>query len=58
MCMQCAGAATAAIGAASGLRAWLRIKAGAWLTPRRLRVATISLLTLGVIGSGLGLGGT
>jgi hypothetical protein len=56
--MQCAATATAAVGAAAGLRAWLGAKASAWLTPRRMRVTTVSLLTLAVLGSGLALGGT
>jgi hypothetical protein len=58
MCMQCAAAATTAVGAASGIRVWLKLKAGAWLTPKRMRFATISLLTLAVLGSGIALGGT
>lgn len=58
MCMQCAAAASAAVGAASGIRVWLRLRAGAWLTPKRLRAATISLFTLAVLGSGVGLSGT
>jgi hypothetical protein len=58
MCMQCAAAATAAVGTATGLRAWLAIKAGAWLTPKRMRVLTVSLLALAVLGSGVALGGT
>lgn len=56
--MQCAGAATTAVGAATGIRVWLRARAGAWLTPRRMRVATVSLLALAVLGSGVALGGS
>lgn len=56
--MQCAATATAAVGTAAGLRAWLGAKAGAWLTPSRMRLATISLLALAVLGSGVALGGT
>lgn len=58
MCMQCAATAAVAVGSASGIRAWLRARGGEWLTPGRLRVATLSLLALAVVGSGLGLGGT
>jgi hypothetical protein len=58
MCVQCVGAAATAVGTASGLRAWLAARAGAWLTPKRLRIATISLLTLAVLGSSVALGGT
>jgi len=58
MCMQCAATATTAVGAASGIRVWLRLKAGAWMTPRRMRLATVSLLALAVLGSSVALGGT
>jgi hypothetical protein len=57
MCMQCAATAAAAVGSASGIRAWLRSRGGDWLTPRRLRFATVSLLLLAVVASGVGLGG-
>ena len=43
------------VGTASGPRAWLR---GAWLTPRRMRFATVALLSLAVLASGLGRGGS
>jgi hypothetical protein len=56
--MQCAATAAAAVGSATGIRAWIRGHGGAWLTPRRMRVITISLLVLAVAVSGLGLGGT
>jgi hypothetical protein len=58
MCVQCAATAAAAVGSASGVRAWLRNTAGDWLTPGRLRAITIGLLTLAVIVSSVGLGGT
>lgn len=58
MCMQCAAAATTAVGAASGIRVWLRLKAGAWMTPKRMRLATMSLVALAVVGSSVALGGT
>ena len=45
--------ATAAVGAASGLRAWLATRA--WLTPLALRRITVALLALAVAGSALGL---
>jgi len=35
--------ATAAVGGASGLRAWLAAKGFSFLTPRRLRALTIAL---------------
>jgi len=46
MCAQCmAAAATAAVGA-TGIRAWLATRGWAWLTPLRLRRATIALLVV------------
>jgi hypothetical protein len=58
MCMQCLTTASVAVGSASGVRAWLRSHAGDWLTPGRMRAITIGLLTLAVIISGVGLGGS
>jgi hypothetical protein len=58
MCMQCAATATVAVGSASGIRAWVRGHAGDRLTPARMKAITIGLLTLAVIVSGVGLGGT
>ena len=52
MCMQCMMAATTSVGAASGIRAWLAQRQADWLTPKRLRYATIGLLTLAVLVSG------
>ena len=43
MCAQCMATATAAVGGASGLRAWLAAKGFSFLTPRRLRALTIAL---------------
>jgi hypothetical protein len=57
MCAQCVmGAATAAAGA-TGIRAWLATRRIAWLTPRRLRVVTISLIVAGLAAASVGLGG-
>jgi hypothetical protein len=58
MCIQCAATATVAVGSASGIRAWLRMHGGSWLTPARMKAVTIVLLTLAVVASGVGLGGT
>jgi hypothetical protein len=58
MCMQCLATASVSVGAASGVRAWLQARAGAWLTPPRMRAITIGLLTLAVLGAGVGLGGS
>ncbi|MFL5867953.1 MAG: hypothetical protein ACJ766_12725 [Thermoleophilaceae bacterium] len=43
MCAQCMATATAAVGGASGLRAWLAAKGFSFLTPRRMRALTIAL---------------
>ena len=60
MCVQCAIGATsaaAAVGGASGIRAWLGARGFAWMTPGRMRVATIALLAMGVIGASVGVSG-
>ena len=57
MCVQCAATAAVAVGSATGIRAWLRAHGGDWLPPR-MRAITIGLLTMAVIVSGIGLGGT
>jgi hypothetical protein len=57
MCAQCMmGAATAAAGV-TGIRAWLAAKRFAWLTPRRMRFATASLIAGGLLAASLGLSG-
>jgi hypothetical protein len=43
MCAQCMATAVTAATGATGLRAWLATRSWAWLTPRRLRGATIAL---------------
>ena len=40
--------ASAAAAGATGLRAWLATRRWAWLTPVRLRRATIALLAIGL----------
>jgi hypothetical protein len=57
MCMQCAATAAAAVGSASGIRAWLRGHGGAWLTPGRMRAITVGLLVAAVLVSAVGFGG-
>ena len=44
MCMQCMAGAMTAGAAATGSRAWLAAYAPRWLTPRRLRAVTVTLL--------------
>jgi hypothetical protein len=58
MCMQFAARAAVTVGTAAGLQAWLRARRGAWLSPRRMRFATVALLSLAVLASGLALGGS
>jgi hypothetical protein len=38
--------------AATGMRALLLARAGAWLAPRRKRAVTVALLAGGVLGAG------
>jgi len=51
------GATTAAAGV-SGMRAWLVAKGFGWMTPRRTRIATISMIAVGLVGGSVGLSGT
>ena len=53
MCMQCMATATTTLGVAAGFRAWVASSRPVWLTPRRLRVLTACLLTLGVLAAGI-----
>ena len=53
MCVQCmAGAMTAAAGA-TGARAWLLVRFGHLLTPRRRKAMSATLIVAGVIAAGL-----
>jgi hypothetical protein len=58
MCAQCMMAASTAAAGATGVRAWLAAKRYAWMTPRRLRLVTILLVGLALIGSSVSLGAT
>jgi hypothetical protein len=58
MCAQCMMGATTAAAGATGIRAWLGTRSYAWLTPRRMRFATVSLLGAGLIGASVGVSGT
>jgi hypothetical protein len=49
MCMQCMAGAMTAVGAASGVRAYLGRVRSSWLTPRRLRVMTILLVIAALV---------
>lgn len=51
MCMQCMAGAMTAGAAATGARAWLATRSYGWLTPIRLRRATIGLFAAALIAS-------
>jgi hypothetical protein len=55
MCVMCAMAAAAG---ATGTRTWLQNSHASWLTPRRMRVATLSVMGAAFIGSTVGLSGS
>lgn len=46
MCAQCMATASVAAAGATGIRAWLATRGWSWLTPRRMRSATIALLAV------------
>ena len=50
--------AAAAVGAASGARSWLATQNLSWLTPRRLRMVTISLAVVALLISSLRFSGS
>jgi hypothetical protein len=51
--MQCVAGAMTAGAAATGTRAWIFSRAGAWLTPRRKVWATRALLAASVVAAGI-----
>jgi hypothetical protein len=55
MCMMCAMAAATG---ATGARAWLQNSHATWLTPRRMRVATIGVMSVALGVSTVGLSGS
>jgi hypothetical protein len=56
-CM-CGACALAAMAGASGARSWLQAQHATWLTPRRMKVATVSLFAAATVGSSLSLTGS
>ena len=50
--------AAAAVGAASGARSWLATQNLSWLTPRRLRMVTISLAVAALLISSVRFSGS
>ena len=53
MCMQCAAGAAAALGSATGIRAWLAHRGPSWFTGRVSKVVTVALLGAGLLAAGL-----
>jgi hypothetical protein len=53
MCVQCAMGAVTAGAAATGARAWLAVRFGHLLTPRRRKALTVTLISAGVLSAGL-----
>jgi hypothetical protein len=51
MCMQCMASAMTAVGAASGTRAYVASRHFTWLTPRRLKALTVSLVVAALMAS-------
>ena len=49
--MQCMMSAMAATAGATGARSWLGVKKFSWLTPRRLRITTIVLVSAALLAS-------
>jgi hypothetical protein len=49
--MQCMMSAMAATAGATGARSWLGLKKFSWLTPRRLRITTIVLISAALLAS-------
>jgi hypothetical protein len=58
VCMQCMLNAMAATAGATGARSWLGVKRFSWLTPRRLRIATIVLVSAALFASATLVSGT
>jgi len=55
MCMACAMAAATG---ATGARTWLQNRHATWLTPRRMKVATIGVMSAAFAVSTVGLSGS
>jgi hypothetical protein len=54
----CAGCVMAAAAGASGARSWLQARHATWLTPKRVRAATIALFVAAFGFSSISLGGS
>lgn len=58
MCANCVIAASTTVTGAAGARVWLQTRGAAWVTPRRLKAATIALFVVALLGSAVGFGGS
>ncbi len=58
MCAQCMAGAMTAVGAASGVRAYVGYRRPSWLTPRRMRTFTIALVIVVLVASATLLSGS
>ena len=58
MCAQCMTTAMAAVGTASGVRAFVASRHFSWLTPRHMRRLTFALAAGAVIASATLVGGS
>ena len=58
MCTQCMAMAMTTGAAVTGVRSWLATRSYSWLTPTRLRRATICLLAVGLLASAVLIGGS
>jgi hypothetical protein len=54
----CAGCAITAMAGATGARSWLQAYHATWLTPNRMRAATVALFLLATGVSSVGLSGS
>jgi hypothetical protein len=53
MCAQCMAGAMTAVASATGVRSWLASRRFSWLTPTRMRAATVVLLGAALLASGM-----
>jgi hypothetical protein len=58
MCMQCMASAMTTGAAVTGVRSWLGTRNYAWLTPLRLRRATVCLFAAALLASALLISGS
>jgi hypothetical protein len=54
----CAGCALTAMAGATAARTWLQAQPMTWLTPKRMKVATVAIFAAAALGSSVTLGGS